>query len=248
MPPSHNTLLSHLLTGELDRFRESVDPLLPSYPVLHLAYWHVKTLVRCYTHYSISSTDDLLDAATASSAILISKPSPPPSPLTHHFATLAALVLSQLVDVKETRETAIRGLHELADAVEKGRILSPHNPREEAAFVSWDSLILERIGKKLHQSQLAPPQQQPHQPQAGPKDASTGIDHGGLQHLADLAVGESEGQSQSQSQIQGRSQSQGTNGEKAGQLEMEKRLAEGGAGEDVNWAALMRSGYLNIAP
>ena len=145
----------------------------------------------------------------------------------------------------------MRGLHDLADAVEKGRILSPHNPREEGSFVGWDNVVLERIGKRLHQMQHVPQLQQQQQ-QAGPKDAPSGIDRGGLQHLADLAVGESEGQSQSQSQ----SQSQGTNGEKLGQLEKDKNAGAGGGvgggaeggggGEEVNWAGLMRSGYLNI--
>lgn len=257
-PPSnplqpHNTLLSHLLTGELDRFRESLDPVLSSLPIVHLAYWHVKTLVRCYTHASMSSTDDLLDAATMTTTILTNKPSPPLSPLTHHFAALAVLTLSQLADMKESRVTALRGLHDLADAVEKGRILSPHTPREEGTFVGWDEVILDRITKKLHQVPRAPQQQQQHQQQKSAKDATTGIDRGGLQHLADLAVGESEGQSQSQSQ------SQGTNGDKVGQAEKEGKASEGGGsggggsgggggggGEEVNWASVMRTGYLNL--
>ena len=196
----------------------------------------------------MSSTDDLLDAASMTTTLLTSKPSPPLSPLTHHFAALAVLILAQLADAKETREPALRGLHDLADAIEKGRILSPHTPREDGAFVGWDGVILDRIGKKLQQVLHAPPPQQVQQ-QAGAKDAATGIDRGGLQHLADLAVGESEGQSQSQSQ--------GTNGDKVGLGEKEKMGGEGGGsggiggvggagGEEVNWAGVMRTGYLNL--
>ena len=221
----HGSLVSHLLTGELDRFRESVDTVLHSHPIVHLSYWHVKALVRCYTQTSISSTDELLDAVTVTTNILNSKINPP-SPLTHHFVALAVLVLVQLAGVKETRENALRGLHDLADALEKGRILAPATRGDGPA--GWDSVIMERISKRLQQAQHA--QQQ----QSGPSDA-TAIDRGGLQHLADLAVGESEGQ--------GAGQTAAANGEKSGQ-EKEKSAGEGGA-EGVNWAVLMRSGYLN---
>ena len=221
----HGSLVSHLLAGELDRFRESVDTVLHSHPIVHLSYWHVKALVRCYTQTSISSTDELLDAVTITTNILNSKTNSP-SPLTHHFVALAVLVLGQLADVKETRENALRGLHDLADALEKGRILAPATRGEGPA--GWDSVIMERISRRLQQAQHS--QQQ----QLGPSDA-TAIDRGGLQHLADLAVGESEGQ--------GAGQTAAANGEKSGQ-EKEKSAGEGGA-EGVNWAVLMRSGYLN---
>ena len=143
------------------------------------------------------------------------------SPLTHHFAALSALTLTELLDVQKAQKDALGGLATLSQAIETGRIISSAAVQEGA--VGWDIVILEHIQKKVQHVQQ---QQQQQQSQAGNDSGST-IDRGGLQHLADLAVGESEGAAS-------------TTGEK-----IKEDAGAGSAVAEIDWTVLTSSGYLN---
>ncbi|KAI9834075.1 MAG: hypothetical protein M1819_003360 [Sarea resinae] len=204
-------LIGKLLHGEIERFRESVDALLPSLPLVHLSYWHVRLLT--VRHTLTSEPHDLLAPALRMAAILDS-PNTPVTPLNHHFAALTALTLAELADIPETKEGAWNGIKDLVDALDMQRgYASPSaaGVGAEDALVAWgwDSAIRDLIVRKKTQVQQ--------QGGGGPSSSSSaaalsnssssGASRGGLQHLADLAVGESGGggggaSSQSQSQTQ----------------------------------------------
>jgi hypothetical protein len=98
------------------------------------------------------------------------------TPLNHHFAVLAALTLVELADFPDTREGAWRGIDALHEALDKGHGFSG---REDST--GWDSAIRDLVLKKKQQLQ------------AGGSGPLVG-DSRGLQHLADLAVGVSDGE------------------------------------------------------
>ena len=160
-------LVGKLLNGEIDRFRESIDSTIHSLNLVDLSYWHVKLLLK--RHTATSEPYDLLGPAQHLVAILNS-PSTPITPLNHHFAALAALTLVELVDMPETREGAWKGIQDLHEALDKRRGFSV---REDG--IGWDGAIRDLIVKKQQQQQSG---------------GSGSGSHGGLQHLADLAVGE----------------------------------------------------------
>lgn len=171
-------LTSKLLRGEVERFRESVDAIMGPLGMIQLAYLHATLLVKHITPKS--EPNDLLAPAQHMASILGS-PATPISPLHHHFAALATVILVSLVDVPETKEGALLGLQTLLDTIE--RWSGPLAPHEEVT--GWDAAIRDLIVKKQQQQQQNHHhQQQPDQPSSG-----TTENQGGLQHLADLAVG-----------------------------------------------------------
>jgi hypothetical protein len=171
MAPNRSSapLVGKVLNGEIDRFRESIDSTIGSLNLVHLSYWHVKLLLK--RHTPASEPYDLLGPAQRMASILNS-PSASTTPLNHHFAALAALTLVELADMPETKDGAWKGIQDLHEALDKRRGFSV---REDG--VGWDSAIRDLILKKRQQQQSGG---------SGPLSGS----HGGLQHLADLAVGE----------------------------------------------------------
>ncbi|KAI9769092.1 MAG: Glucose-responsive transcription factor [Geoglossum simile] len=162
-------LVGKLLNGEIDRFRESIDSTIHSLNLVRLSYWHVKLLLK--RHTAASEPYDLLGPAQRLASILNS-PTTPITPLNHHFAALAALTLVELADMPETKEGAWKGIQDLHEALDKRRGFLV---REDG--VGWDSAVRDLILKKRQQQQSGG---------SGPLSGN----HGGLQHLADLAVGE----------------------------------------------------------
>ncbi|KAH0545226.1 hypothetical protein FGG08_000680 [Glutinoglossum americanum] len=162
-------LIGKILNGEIDRFRESIDSTISSMNLVHLSYWHVKLLLK--RHTPASEPHDLLGPAQRIASILNS-PSTPITPLNHHFAALAVLTLVELADMPETKDGAWKGIQDLHEALDKRRGFFV---REDG--VGWDSAVRDLILKKRQQQQSGG---------SGPLSVS----HGGLQHLADLAVGD----------------------------------------------------------
>jgi hypothetical protein len=169
-------LISKLVQGQLDRFRESVDSVMGSLNLLHLAYWHVSLLI--IRHSSSCDPLRLLDAALRVASLLDS-PSTPITPLNHHFAALAGLTLVELVDLPETKDGAWAGIDALLEALEKRRGIAV-----DERSIGWDSAIRDLVLKKKQ-----------HQGQGGPSSSTS---QGGLQHLADLATGATGSVSQSE--------------------------------------------------
>ncbi|KAI9818788.1 MAG: Glucose-responsive transcription factor [Pycnora praestabilis] len=166
---SSGPLIGKLLNGEIERFRESIDSVIGSLNLVYLSYFHVKLLMT--RHTPTSEPHDLLGPAQRMASILNSAATPI-TPLNHHFAALAALTLVELADISETKEGAWKGLANLREAFDNRRGFAT---QEDS--VGWDSAVRDLIVKKQHQAQSGG---------SGPLLGN----HGGLQHLADLAVGE----------------------------------------------------------
>lgn len=176
-PPSHLLLISGILNGEFERFRESTFDIIKTTPSLGLAYWHVKLLFNRQNRSYISETNDVVGFALKIIQQL-RRADNPPSPMIHHFAALAALTLTEYLNAKETQDDAFVGLHSLKEALDNGRVFRDSDQIQGSK--GWRTAISDFIVKKL-QSAF----------QLQSEDAI--VDHGGLQHLADLAVEKSNG-------------------------------------------------------
>ncbi|KAI9870625.1 MAG: Glucose-responsive transcription factor [Pleopsidium flavum] len=165
-------LIGKLLSGEMERFRESVDSVIGSLSLVHLSYWHIRLLMK--RHTPGSEPTDLLGPAQIMASILNNNATPI-TPLTHHFAALAALTLVELADLADVKDGAWQGIKELQEALEKRR--GGLSTRSEDASGGWVAAIRDILATKT---------QQP------PSGGGSVPNQGSLQHLADLAVGESE--------------------------------------------------------
>jgi hypothetical protein len=166
--PLASTTVSDRMMGSffdswIEDFREDlpahVDPI--SYPILHLTYWHSRLLA--YLMNPSSKSTDLAWAAKESVNLLLEH-AHVTSPLNHHFSSLTALCLFELVKIERTREEANGLLNELY-----GTVFAPS---------SWDSAIRESIADNIR-------------PSTSTAQATSSVEataSQGLQHLADLAV------------------------------------------------------------
>ena len=164
-------IITNTILGEMDRFRESVESLFPRMSdLVHLSYWHVRLIILSLT----SSTNPLAFAVPATQiAKILNSDSPISTPLNHHFAALAALILVELLNVEETRAAAEKGIKDLAEVLVEKR---GSTPGEDGA--GWDSAIRELLLKNRRPIKDAVQSQAPN------------ADHtaDGLQHLADAAI------------------------------------------------------------
>lgn len=148
--------------GEMDRFRESVDPILHGAPnLVHLSYWHVRLLVLRLT--CSTAPHELLGPAVRLASILNSSHTMI-TPLNHHFAALAAITLVELCEWTETRAGAEQGINDIVDALSgrRGFMSDPNS-------TGWDAAIRDLVLRK----RAAAPANRP----------------AALHHLADAAVG-----------------------------------------------------------
>lgn len=164
--------VSKLLRGELERFRESIDSAWSPTSVVHVTYYHVKLLAL--RHNATTDPLHLLDPAQRIAAFL-ENPMTPITPLNHHFAALALVTLADLTEVKETQDDAWKGIEKLMEALDKRRAISS---REDSFGCGWDRAIKELIERRK-QARFSSSGSE------GPNGQ-----HGSLQHLAELAVGE----------------------------------------------------------
>ena len=206
---------------ELERefTRDVFEPLFASWPSLNLAYWHVMLLIQPYT---VGYSHQLNDPAgmTSKLATMLYSTAAPVSPFAHHFAVLATTNLFKVLTNDSQNKEAKRDLEGLWKGLKEGRILrGPSSGVQEDKKSSWNSALADLIGKKLQQCQ------QQHCQQQHVSSNETAIDRGGLQHLADAAVGESENLS-------------GEKGKEAPATVPEADTAESGAG-------VKGMGYLN---
>ncbi|EPS41165.1 hypothetical protein H072_4959 [Dactylellina haptotyla CBS 200.50] len=169
--------VSRLLRGELERFRESVDSVLGSLNLVHIAYWHVKLLFLCIT--DATEPSQLIGPATRIATILNSVQTPV-TPLSYHFAALAILTLVDLLEFNETRIEAEKGIMLVAEALEKRRGIST---REDSN--GWDRTIKDFISRRTSHIRT--------NSGATTTAGKHPLPHGNLQHLAELAVGEGAG-------------------------------------------------------
>ncbi|EWC46446.1 hypothetical protein DRE_04389 [Drechslerella stenobrocha 248] len=178
--PTGGAYVSRLLRGELERFRESVDSVLGSLNLVHIAYWHVKLLSLRLS--DATEPSQLMGPATRIATILNSVQTLV-TPLSYHFAALAILTLVDLLEYGETRVEAEKGIVLIVEAMEKRRGIST---REDGA--GWDRTVKDFISRRTQQQQ-----QLRTNSGANTTSGKHPLPHGNLQHLAELAVGEGAG-------------------------------------------------------
>ncbi|KAI9702830.1 MAG: Glucose-responsive transcription factor [Candelina mexicana] len=163
VPRANAPLIDKLLQGQLRLFRSSADAAMDSPNLVSLAYMHARLLIK--KHMCSTQPDELLGLAHEIAGML-NNSAAPVTLLDHHFAALAALVLVDLVDIPEANDGALKGLDALSHAL---HMRNGHRARED--LLTWENAVQELIQKKDRQ------------PLPNNRDS--------LQHLADLAVGES---------------------------------------------------------
>ncbi|KAF3902309.1 hypothetical protein ABW21_db0206923 [Orbilia brochopaga] len=175
--PAGGAYVSRLLRGELERFRESVDSVLGSLNLVHIAYWHVKLLSL---RLNDATDPSQLIGPAAHIANILNSAQSPVTPLSYHFAALAILTLIDLLDYGETRMEAEKGIMLIVEALEVRRGVST---REASA--GWDRTIKDFISRRTGHART----------NSGATTAAGKhpLPHGNLAHLAELAVGESAG-------------------------------------------------------
>ncbi|KAL9087590.1 MAG: hypothetical protein Q9159_003540 [Coniocarpon cinnabarinum] len=135
------SIITTIILGELDRFRESVESVLLGAPnLLHLSYWHVRLMVLRLS--PSTSAAELLTPATRMARFLNST-NTPLTPLNHHFAALASMTLVELADFEATREESMRGIEEILEAHSGKR---GFEGRENST--GWDGAIRELLVKR----------------------------------------------------------------------------------------------------
>lgn len=173
-----------VLNGELERFREEIEPMFPSLPHVHLSFLHVKHLLKRGLSHHFYEADglvhialEIVDIVTGDQLLM--------SPLTHHFASLAAVTL-----VESTQETlkpstpppgtVLGCLHHLRQWLDKDT--NPLAVTPESGKQGWNTVIAHFIATNVSKS---------NSPLGSSNNNSSGtlIDRGGLQHLAEAAVG-----------------------------------------------------------
>ena len=121
----------------VESFRLNLAPNITpaTHPLIHLAYWHCRLLSYLFSPAALST--DILWAAKSLVELLTAHPHLA-TPLTHHFSSLAALVLLELNGVDKTREEAAKLAKDILETS-----ISPS---------AWDEAIREKISDKLNPS------------------------------------------------------------------------------------------------
>ena len=141
----------------------------PTLPQLHLAYLHVQLLADIQLEDSFASAQNVIEGARTI-VTLIGQSNPPSiCPLTHHWVALAAITLAEHVEKSKDGESTTAVLRELRDKLSSTQIRHPFSQNGDAP--AWDRVISAFLTTKL-----------------GPENDN---DRGGLEHLADAAVGKS---------------------------------------------------------
>lgn len=188
-------LLGRALRGELQRFRESTEQYFGTLKHVHLAYLHVKLLSDRHLETNISNTKAIMSGAFKTISLLATDQNRA-SPLTHHFAALATITLAEVID--RDPQPIGDALQLLQSNLENGQVQYPYGVANNRP--AWSTAISAFISKK----------------------AGSAIGgRGGLQHLADAAVGVDGGHA----------------GEDVG-----KKLE----GQPIDWTAMTIEGYLRL--
>jgi hypothetical protein len=172
-----SSVITSLLSGQLERFRESFPSTVTAVtsPICHLTYWHTRLLINRTGPQD--DPNELLQLATEVVKLLAGNPTLI-TPLTHHFTSLAAMTLVDLLDTEFTRDGAEHYIKIIMDS--------------RIAPSGWDSVIREMIAKKA--ASTAAGISTAAVTGAASQHALTASQ--GLQHLADLATATEAGRSE----------------------------------------------------
>lgn len=165
-------LLDTLLKGEVDRLGEGLYHYFRQMPHAYLAFAHLKLLSLRLPGFPDSIASERLDLAH-SIADHLNTSTGVVRPLTHHFAGLAAIAFAENM----SNDQFITILQKLRSVLDTGYVREDiESSKSRPLKTTWNAPISSFISKKL-----------------GDSDAQTandaGSSHGGLQHLADAAVG-----------------------------------------------------------
>ncbi|KAJ6439689.1 fungal transcriptional regulatory protein [Purpureocillium lavendulum] len=106
--------MATILNDYIENYREDLPPHVDaaSYPLVHLAYWHCRLLVTLLTP-GATAADTMWP--TKEIVNLLSLNAQLRSPLTNHFASLAALSLSRLVRSDNSQEEATQLIKDILE-------------------------------------------------------------------------------------------------------------------------------------
>ena len=165
-------LLDTLLKGEVDRLGESLYPYFRREPHVFLAFAHLKLLSLRLPGFPDSVASERLDLAHSIADHLATSIGSV-QPLNHHFAGLAAIIAAE----NNSNEQSAAILQKLRAVLEAGYSQQDIESSKTRPYKSlWNALISSFISRKLGDGNAQ-----------GANDG--GSSRGGLQHLADAAVG-----------------------------------------------------------
>ena len=215
-----DTSQSRQITRMMRRTLNTFSLVIEALPTLHhlrLAYLHVQLLVDRYLERNISHASRIVKGAVEIASLLRRNNTEAVSPLTHHWAALAAITLVESVERTGHRESIV-ALHELRSCVSSGQLRSLESAQTDAT--AWDKVISAFISKRIEQR--------------GPQGSDHETSRGGLEHLADAAV------SKSQTANDGKpSDDAGSADATSGDMGSAK------VAEPFDWEAGIAGGYLN---
>ncbi|PFH59879.1 hypothetical protein XA68_11737 [Ophiocordyceps unilateralis] len=112
--------MATMLRDYVEDYREDLPAHVDvtSYPLVHLAYWHCRLLATLLTPGATAL--EMMWPARELSGLLLAD-GQQRSPLTHHFASLAALCLTKLSKTDKTREEATQLIHDMVEAAPEGQ-------------------------------------------------------------------------------------------------------------------------------
>ena len=160
--------ISEALIMCLERLRESIEPLFPTSSLTRLAYLHIRILTEWYWAGDRAGSVDINGMAMEMVDLLCAAPHAT-NPLNQHFASLAAIILKESLRYP-ANEVAFRKLDELRQWIEKGNRLGWEPALLQ--FLTGASILIQRQAHDIM-----------------PTDQDS-INRGGLQFLANAAVGE----------------------------------------------------------
>ena len=208
------------ITRMMRRTLNTFSLVIEAFPTLHhlrLAYLHVQLLADRYLERNISHASRIVKGAVEIASLLRRNNTEAVSPLTHHWAALAAITLVECVERIGHRESIV-ALHDLRSCVSSGQLRSLESAQADAT--AWDKIINAFISKRIEQR------------------GSQGSDHdtgrGGLEHLADAAVSKSQ------------TANDGKPSEDAGSADVTSGdMGSAKIAEPFDWEAGIAGGYLN---
>ena len=161
------------MKGELDRLGESLYHMFRQMPHLRLAFDQLKLISLRIPGFADPADPEHLNLAHAI-VDQLGSPTGGVLPLNHHFAGLAAMTLADNMD----NEQSVAGLQKIRAILDTGYVRDDiESSKSRPHKTAWNSPISSFITKKLGDGALQMA-----------NDSVTS--RGGLQHLADAAVGD----------------------------------------------------------
>lgn len=160
------------MKGEVDRLGEGLYHIFPQAPIVSLAFAHLKLLSLRLPGFPDSIKTERLELAHTI-VDLLSSPTSGLRPMNHQLAGLAAITLAEGMD----DDQSVAALHRLRSILDMGYVREDIESSKSRPYKTiWNAPISSFITKKLGD-------------RAPQSVDDAGTSHGGLQHLADAAVG-----------------------------------------------------------